>query len=1674
MAQQNQENTSSSSGASFVKGMLKDLNESSIPEGAWSHAINATPVSSSGDLTTLGTEPSNLLCANSVVPYTIIGTIHQLADLWYIFSTDSHGKNEIGLFDDSNCTYTPLVSPQNPSLTNQMCIDTSCLNWKKENLITGAAKYNFDCSWSVYFADGNNPDRFINFNNIPLICQNTGFPNSSNLNLNDPSCYACIPISKSGSVTSGGTLADPYQLDCDKMRLASLMQLPCINLSLGHSGGNLLNGTYFVTGAYTVNGQVMSDYFPPVSIQPIFNHNNSSGSLHINFSNLDTTYFSEFQLVIVSNINLQTTAKIIGLYDTITNTISIDNIDPTLPDLPIELIPIITPEYEKSDAIFPISDYLARVGPTSNLDFNYQPLANNIAINWISTEYLNNYYKSGGNNASYLRDEVYCFFIRWVYNTGAKSSSYHIPGRASQPSDLSTNFNASEKLFGETALWQVSNTANIDTNYINYATVKEVTDDGGTVIAKGQMGYWESTENYPDNMPDVWGTLCGTPVRHHKMPGNFIYDSVGNPLNFNQTNHFFTDSNGITTIRLLGIEVTNVAFPLDNSGNLITNIVGYEILRGSREGNKSIIAKGMINNTREYTLTQGSTSTRQGIYPNYPYNPLGADPTISTTDTNPGSITGKPRTATPTTAVSPSVYTFHSPDTQFRHPFLSAKELKLDGEINGTVLGSFSEVPNHPKQKLITDFSFFIAAMIGMGAAIEAVKGTRTDKHIAPKLAVTGFSFAGPAGIGTDTTLLTGPTGIGVYQGTADGANLLTTSLFTTIIPAIYGIDSTDGSILTAAQIASIIPGISGGGVEYNKQWGKMDYQDPIIRAVTGVMMFGNYWTLGTNDTLDLIEALVPYKQYAYRYLSHGFYSNFTPGNATALNNNIRKSIWNANYLENQLQDFGSAYRINNLYRNRSVVLDLGNKGLTNPAGTDNTVQNIGNYGPNNPFNTSTTSYYGALKVELDGQYGQIGSVREVPISCITSYNYLQSNRFSSTGPIFGGDTYVCRYTEKNTFFYFYDWLFQQPDGYQFDYTKYYMVNYPRYWANFNKFEANEFLSGILQWFLSLGTSPLNNGLPSGRHNLDNLQANANGSNIFSAQSLSNAIFGLFAIYDAYFYLFQSGVRDFYVESEVNTEFRDWNDTDADRFYDPTSYTDLPGLFNPQIIKAGELFKYDYSLSISKLYSNLISWGNTQLRNYNPLVAAECYAYYPYKLIYSLPQKEEQKKDYWRVFLPNNYETFASQITTIKSINKSGVIILFESASPLMYQGVDQLQTGLGTKLTIGDGGLFSQPGQNIVNVEDSMEYGSCQNRLSCINTPLGTFWMCENQGKLFSYAGGIVDIGIQSNMKFWLKKFLPYTLTNDFPNYPLTDNPVAGIGCQIVYDNQIEILYFCKKDYSLLPAYAGRVVYNADSDSFLVDGQTPYQLGDPAIFQNASWTLSYDPKEKVFLSFHDWHPDLLISSKNTFVSIKDNQFYQHNLRVDSFANFYGIDYPFEVEYVAATGVTVNSLRSIEYYMEAYKYGTNGYDKFHQLDYGFDQAIIHNTEQVSGVLALVDTPKNDPFAALKYPIIGNSQISILYTKKEQKYRFNQFWDITDDRGEFMNSSNAMAQRFIWLWETNGYKRSLNSVNLNYNKPPLQRKKFRHYLTHVILRKLVSGPTKMLVKAIVDKNLTSKR
>jgi len=1813
MAQENQNpGTSSVNTNSFLKGMNKDVTQAMEPKESWWHARNAANNSTDGDLGVIGNEPSNLQCG--VIPYTIIGAIHRYGDQWVVFSTDNV-NSEIGRFDDSLCKYEVIVNDP-------------CLNFNTKHLITGAAKENFDCTWQVYWDDGNNPSRTLNIDNVPWIQTISSAPG-------DP----CI------------TYTDEANLNCEKIRLAPLLDTPCVSLTKSIDGGMLQNGAYQAFVAYTENEQRVTDYIGVSNIQTLWSHSGTGGSLNLKLSNLDEDY-DYYELVLLIRNQGQIYAKRIGLYSTQQKDINIDYVDDTLLAIDLKIIPQRSPAYEKSNAMYVVNDWLIRQGPVTQFDFNYQPIANQIKVNWVANEIDASYYHLGGNKMGFLRDEQYAFFIRWIYNTGERSSSYHIPGRASEPfTTPSGTYMEDEIIYGDNVLdlagdplFKVYNTGSITAQNLT-----EVQADGSLVIARGKMGYWESTERYPANRPDIWGDLCGKPIRHHKFPTEEL-GGANSPLHISTTDG--------DLINLLGVEFTNIGRPKNNDGTYITNVVGYEILRGSRAGAKSILAKGLFRNMRKYTIPNAENligGSVQGLYPNYPYNDLRPDVYFHDGNANSihrtegcdnysGSISSfRPLGSAPATAGDPSgyskkVFTFSSPDLMFTKPFLNAYETRLYGYVSGNSSGYFKASEDHPQFKLLRNGAAIIAAVIGVGYAMHKMLGTRSKTVEGAKGSYQandfylGFGTGGTTGGGAN--LVVNAAGAGIASGASTLGQIALNALLNDVIGladlyaggiATYALDMVNAGIVT---LAGASPGTIGGSLNNTQINDSSESSLPyIVRFFVAQAMSRTNIAIGGNEILELIYNLINKSDFAFKYNSYGFFNSFTKIN-TGL---FRIKNTDSNYLGQSFQSFDNGnYKINNLFRPSTVAVSLSNP-VTEPSVIDKSRFTIGGSvsttgsvnvtdgnitNPSTKHKTPISAYYGALKFNFDNQYGQLDGIKQVQMrGCVEYLDPTKPDAFKySSSAIFGGDTFITRYTEKVIMPIFAQYLLGQPDEFTYDYSQHVNIPYPRFWLNSQKFDMSV-LAGEIASLGLISSSNLDAIFPSDLFYLDR------GSN--SCASGLTAIFGnssdpnpKFAMRYAYMYTHVNGILDFFVESEVNLANRDWEDRADARIYDVYGYNDVDELFHAQIEKKDNFYKYDESLSPSKFVTQLSSFGEIQPRYYDPYVAANCYVSYPKRLIYSLQAQLESKKDFWRVFLPFNYKDFKDKVSVIKPINKSGAIIFFPFLSPQMFQGLDTLKTQLDTKLTIGDGGLFSQPFQNVVNSDLSNEYGSCESLRSVMNTPVGLFFISQAQGKIFHFTGQTLDPISNQGMKWWFNKYLPSQLVKQFPQLeasPLSDNPVVGVGCQTIYDPNDDVVYFMKKDYRVKASYIANVSY-AESRGFTLNNgssRNPITLGDPIFFDDCSWTVSYDPKAKAWISFHDWHPEFALPSINHFFTTKTmattipqcppgynfnstnglcersininepaivtvdqinsvvnggpvnclcapgytkvffntatslytsptgvcdditppvcrkvscecpespagsvttttgncddvyllgdptyvnpnpqicnfykyestpanykvGSFWRHNVRCDSFANFYGTDYPWEVELVSNTGQMVNTVRSMEYQLESYVYkGDMGHacndDRWEDLNFNFDQSVIYNNEQVSGFLQLTPTPYNDPVLELSYPIINWNSINILCSKVEQKYRFNQFYDITNDRGEFTNAEQA-----IWNTQPNGYIKLLNTTNLNYNKAPLQHKKFRHYYNNVILRRVNSGNRKMLLRLNNTKLLLSMR
>lgn len=1506
----------------FTGGLVKDPIDLYKKSDTYVHARNMTNNLLDGGVGGKSGEPSNINSAN--IPYTLIGAIYLSDDQWLLFSTDNT-HSEIGMFIDTTNTYSTIMND-----TATIAAGLPGLNFNTSNLITGTARRGFDCGYDTYWSDGRrNPDRMLD----------TAFLNPNPWVQNCTTSSGCI------------TCVNTNKINVEQLRLAPIYSTPCLKLSKHTGSGQLPNGSYQVCIGYAANSIRCTDYIAFSDVYSVFTHVNNGGSIALSISNIDDDTklrFTEMEVVLISMVNSQVQAKLLGIYSTNQGIIVIDNLDKSAENIPIDRLPISNPAIVSSDAIFGISNYLTRLGPSMRPDFNYQLIANNIIAKWVAVQYDEAYYHKGGDqfamNVGYLRGEVYAFFIRWIYSTGDKSASYVIPGRPG----------------GSAAT-------------IAPAATNPASSDTGIVLASGLMAGYSSTEIYPDNQLSVWGPLCGQPIRWHKFPDQA---SFGGTI----LSHFNPVKSG--TISVMGVTFENIKPPVDNTGAVIPDIVGYEILRAVRDGNESIVAKGMVNNMRTYNSYPGSPV--DGLFQNYPYNDLSADGYLTGNVGNINSGTVGNGSNSPLSGYREDILSFHSPDTVFNHPYLGAGQLQVVMALTGLSKGKFTQPYKHPMFKVLSDFDSYISDIIGALVVLTTLLNILSGGGSNIQLAA------------TESIPFETPLGLDAYPDGTFGAL---------------------GEVIYAGMVAA--------------------------NVILAVLLAPLQFLIIQEQMLTVIKGLIPARQFALQYNSFGYYNLPVP------TGRILSTISDYQYIKGEMQSF-AGFTINNLYRNDYVALQLQSAIPAYPG--DNSRYTSGGNAPTLNVWDNThkiASYYAAYTVSRSAQYGQIDSTKQVPVGCVQLVTTKAGITFPKTPILFGGDTYINRYTEKNPFFFFNDWLVNAPEDFKYDYRNYINVPYPMFWID-NDVVTYDLLAAAHQ-----------NRRLDGPVNLK-----------------------LFYVDKGYFYLFNNGIRDFFVESSVNVGYRDWEDETAKRFYDPYGSSDdfINDLFRADIIKSNILYKYDYSLSSNRFINQYISWSKCLRRDYDPNLAYTCFAYYPRRLAYSLPQEEEQMKDNWRLFLPNNYKNFDDNVNVVKDLHKTGALFLLESSSPYMFAGTEAIASKSNTEYTVGTGKLFDQSLQSISNADGSYEYASCQSRLGVVNTPHGVFWASQNNGRIFCLRSGqLIDIGQEAGLKFHLLQYLPSKIAQQFPAFQNTDNPVSGVGVQLIYDSVNEILYISKKDYSVIGYTGGiattcKVTYSGGNWYWTCLGagttiSTKINFGDPNYFYDASWTLSYDCKTKQFVSFHDWHPSYNIPSKNRFFTTNglSGRLWRHNDTAQSFCNFYGKNYPLEIEYYTNTQATDTLLQSVEWLLESYQYAPNGTDKFLNYDESFDQIMISNREQNSTLQQMLLKPWNNPYAALAYPQFIGPVRNILYQKVENKYRVNDFYDYTNDRGQFSLASTPMVST-----DQNGYTFTTNAPYFNILKPWNQLKRFRYLGTRIFLRKTTLGKNSLTLRYATTRNQYSPR
>ena len=1687
-----------------VTGMSQDLALLNLSPKSYNYALNASVSDFTGEEFFIQNTHSNVLKATFPTDFLVIGskTVYEQNRVIYALVNPLTNESELGEilytpYEDKtdseydcvngDCTETynkeetPLEqTTQQPYSQYRTIIKAACFNFNINNPVDIEYRLT-DCGLNIYFTDNLNQRRFIYFeydSNNQLTVKQEFF---TIIGYDQTNCE--LPIYST-------------DLDCNKISYNPKFVKPCIDFIDLTNLGSLKAGVYqFIIGYSDKNGNVLTNYFPASNPIPVFTKDitvitnyDTDKAIVIDINNLDNQSFLYYNLIVAETIDSFTEFKLIGTFPT--NYKSKDRYtytgnDFTLKKLTATDILFKRPYYDTAKSITKSNNYLFFSNVKEYKQLNLQRAANRVKLYWETIALPEAVYSNPRNSFDYRtfqRDEVYSIGIIFEFFDGWETSCLHIPNNDAAYYSSTYNVNVNEVLSPSNydiiddkscvnqdlnKRWQVYNTAQVIPSLSNYQFSENCQD--ATTWEVGDFAYWESTEKYP-NDPLIWGELCNEPIRHHKFPDScisHIHDSKKGSKHFYDNNLVFP----------IGIKVDNqsVINALDYcvQNNIITQedrnkIKSYRIVRGNRTGNKSIVAKGLLYDMWSYTK-----DSETYVYPNYPYNDLSQDYFISNTKTTydqdgvPTSlIPSLPNTKAPipSTFLSTSRWTFHSPDTHFVNPTIG-NILKLETVEYGESEGYFDSCDEQAKYKRLTFFSRLIAFGMGIAAALSATEEkecvtytiksdykTKVDKF---ETSSTGDT---PVGIVTGTSPGVISTAVASYNwsGKTKVPDINSTQDNTVSLPLLT-FDQKDGKkvtgdsnkIMTAASDAVKASNTNGNDNSVEQYTRTTCTGTPhqllsihtdntfmkILNTALKVLLGGlagpqivQQVLLGMKEmqiVLDLINSLVPEKNYAIQYNSIGKYNNYE-----CVPNNLgikQRSILKGAYLTPTFQLISgtpsvsnfSSTQVNNWHRESSVYLEadaLGQKKFLPPSSInptfipqDNSRTTMGKYGVNfnykdlnKKFNRNIASYYASIKNFVPDQYGKIYSIE-----------YLETSSCSidldstTVKPVFGGDTFINRFALKRKLPFFKQTRFKQINGSDVIYSELGNVGYPNYYfdsekALFERFEDNSLLGSLL--------NPM--GLLSDVVGLEDSRLDVKTTKVFYQ--------------NGYMYLYSYGIPYFLVESDINVDYRYGNNDKEKDFYPHNS--NIAEWLQEKNVPIKEDNFYAYNKTYSK--QNKESFIPVSQSNFKP--NEECRVNHPNRIIYSENQDFSTIDfDNWRVFKANSYYDFPlsdGKLISADGIESDKVLVRSENMSRI-FAAYNLIPTDA-QNIQVETGGLFKSRPQEFV-VSD-LGYAGSQNS-ALLNTEYGHIWVDAKRGNVFNLGisgSGLDDIS-KDGMKNWFKENLPFQLLKDFPQIDI-DNNFKGTGLTLCYDRRFHRFFITKLDYRVL---SKEVKYDSITKVFYVlNGATKIEvsLDDTKYFCNKSWTISYNFFTKSWVSFHSFKPLFYNYFTDNFETGIKGSVWSHNETNKSYQVYYGQIHPFIIEYPTQVSAHNNDINSIEYSLDVVRFH-NSYDYFYNRTKTFNKAIIFNERQCSGLLELIIKDENNLSQLGEYPKYKQDKTQILVSNSENIWRFNNFNNLV--------SSELSNQPLFLNTCSNDYK-YINPKTINYYKRDIDRSRIK--------------------------------
>lgn len=1192
-------------------------------------------------------------------------------------------------------------------------------------------------------------------------------------------------------------------------------------------------------------------------------------------------------------------------------------------------------------------------------------------------------------------------------------------------------------------------------------------------------GYWQNLNEFYPNTPDfdVWdvdgngnGMLNPSAqtnreqfVRHHKMPSNHRGDksTVRRNTDFSSPTTFPEDGLNISrnsvdfkeTVRILGIQLTNIKIPKF----ILRQVQGYKVYYAKRtQGNKTILGQSLAHPATPYLAANlNNTRIKASAGPFYNIWLLEGHHKIGGVHNSdalwvPGIPTGQ--VLRPGQYLSQPVIKFHdfnllrtkstiSPATHIDIQYVvtmqnwtggykGAMRVQPPGTVNSTVPG----LPD------LTRLTFFTSFRSGSGddeyAWVHPDLGNTINFNAPPDDVnydilgpqvlwgniYVGAMYNGPGRANIDVGIRatgpedgTSPWGIdkGIYYN-ASGFNLIAKQdQLLNDFQSIFMLESDSATYINGLSILKSSPGASYKGANYIfNAYGESGI---VLGMVSGLPALGgyrgnrwSYWGLlglayqirnsgstsgTTGDRRDFYLELQNYQYFASdtaKLKLEGFKNILGALIPTSLSQ--LPQTYNA-------ADFTGVTNNNFLPVISSEPTGRPNVYLINLCAKKTDV-----FAPFDEQQLVWTGYYKEIEVfnydtgDSGGQSYYTGAISD---------------------SIFGGDTYICKYSYRTT-----------------------SANFGL--AHFVKGKNSTTISGTNNDFI-YGDIPFNmNGTtgipPETVYNVLNFGGVDNTTNTVNISATETGVeqnnWSLGSV-DPFTTVYQV-----IVESDDNINFRHAGDPIK-------GVGEATSVFFDKYVASEVLWRsplFDLTKMDNILYNDHYS-AVQDLRVTVPFPKRDASTYlFPNRVIRSQTQ-DGTFADQYRYILAFDYKDFAvnkGEITNIFNLN--ALLYIHTENSLFRTKGKQNLELSDATQAYIGSGDLFAQEPDEFVQSAEG--YLGLQNKFGSLVTKDGYIFVSRRARKIFMVSDKISDL-TELGLNSWARENIPFALESygwdpDF-NQTLSDSPTFQFGFIISYDPLFKRSIVTKREYIptrefISAYYGGQIVYEPRLNWFLLDGGD-LRVTDQTYFIEGGWTISFSHTISVWASRHSYTPKMYGYNFDFMYSFSTNQMYEHSDLLNP-GSFYGNIYNFEIDCIF-TGETkrsqqgVTSTKGMSKLYSAFTYTADVYQKIdissipkQQFDPGFTRYYVYNTTQISG------------YEDIKY--LDNIR------KVDAEWTINSFRDLSNiipnyllSQGQITVSGDVYAVSYTHdpsqqMFETEGV---INSNYINTNKLWYDKRKF---------------------------------